>query len=119
FYRRLSPVRYRLTAGSQFRFLCALAKHRNQTREPPQKACSECHQKARTCSSTELYRVFLRVGVAASVADYLPQREAEIDPSLVNVARAGMLLSALDYARAQRERHRFYDRVRRFFAQYD
>jgi aspartyl-tRNA(Asn)/glutamyl-tRNA(Gln) amidotransferase subunit A len=69
--------------------------------------------------STELYRVFLQVGAAASIAEYLPQREAELDPGLVNVARAGMALSALDFARAQRERHRFYDRVRRFFAHYD
>jgi aspartyl-tRNA(Asn)/glutamyl-tRNA(Gln) amidotransferase subunit A len=69
--------------------------------------------------STELYRVFLRVGAAASIADYLPQREGELDPGLVQVARAGMVLSALDFARAQRERHRFYDRVRRFFERYD
>jgi aspartyl-tRNA(Asn)/glutamyl-tRNA(Gln) amidotransferase subunit A len=68
---------------------------------------------------TELFRVFLQVGVAASVADFLPERESDLDPGLVSVARAGMKLSALDFARAQRERHRFYDRVRRFFERYD
>ena len=63
--------------------------------------------------------MFLQVGAAASVADFLPEREADLDPGLVNIVRAGMTLSALDFARAQRERHRFYDRVRRFFERYD
>ncbi len=69
--------------------------------------------------STELYRVFLTVGAGASVADFLAEWEAEMDPGLVNVARKAMALSAIDYAKAQLERHRFYDRVRRFFERYD
>jgi len=52
-------------------------------------------------------------------AEYLPQYETQLDPGLVNLARAGMALAALDFATAQRERHRFYEGVRRFFARYD
>lgn len=70
-------------------------------------------------NSADIYRVFLQVGAAASIAEYLPDREGQIDPGLVKVARAGMALSALEFARAQRERNRFYDRVQQFFARYD
>ena len=42
-----------------------------------------------------------------------------MDPGLVNMARAGMDIPATDFARAQVERHRFYDRMRRFFETYD
>jgi len=69
--------------------------------------------------STELFRVFLQVGVAASVANFLPERESDLDPGLVGVARAGMRRSALDFARVQQERHRFYDQVRRLFERHD
>jgi len=69
--------------------------------------------------STELYRIFLHVGAGASVVDLLRDWESELDPGLVNIARAAMTVSAIDFAKAQLERHRFYDRVRRFFERYD
>ena len=53
------------------------------------------------------------------LADLLPKWEKDMDPGLVNMARAGMDIPATDFARAQVERHRFYDRVRRFFETYD
>ncbi len=67
----------------------------------------------------EFYRTIIRVGAAASLADLLPKWEKDMDPGLVNMARAGMDIPATDFARAQVERHRFYDRVRRFFETYD
>jgi len=67
----------------------------------------------------EFYRTIMRVGVAVSLSDLLPKWEQEMDPGLVNVARAGKDIPAVDFAKAQGERHRFYDRVRRFFETYD
>ena len=69
--------------------------------------------------AAEYYRTIMRVGAAAAVADLLPEWEKDMDPGLVNVARAGMDIPAVDFAKAQVERHRFYDRVRRFFETYD
>ena len=67
----------------------------------------------------EYYRTMIRVGAATSLADLLPKWEKDMDPGLVNLARAGMGIRAVDFAKAQVERHRFYDRVRRFFDTYD
>ena len=67
----------------------------------------------------EVYRTFFRTGVATSIAGFLDEWEAEMDPGLVNIGRAGLELSAVDVGRAQVERHRLYDRVRRFFDAYD
>ena len=67
----------------------------------------------------ELYRVFLQIGSAASIDSFLPERRLDLDQGLVNLADAGRGLSAIDYAKAQVERNRFYDRVRLFFERFD
>jgi aspartyl-tRNA(Asn)/glutamyl-tRNA(Gln) amidotransferase subunit A len=69
--------------------------------------------------STELYRVILQIGAAASIDSFLPARRADLDQGLVNFAEGARRLSALDFAKAQVERNHFYDRVRRFFERFD
>lgn len=69
--------------------------------------------------STELYRIFLQVGSAASIGSFLLAHRDELDQGLVNLAEDARRLSAIDYANAQVERNRLYDRMRRFFERFD
>ena len=68
---------------------------------------------------TPVFIALWKAGAAGLLGDLLTQWEAHIDPGLVEMVKSGLKLSALEYARAQVERHRYYDRVRRFFERYD
>jgi aspartyl-tRNA(Asn)/glutamyl-tRNA(Gln) amidotransferase subunit A len=68
---------------------------------------------------TDAFVVLWKAGAAGLLGDALPRWEAQIDPGLVEMVKLGLRLSAQDYARAQMERHKYYDRVRRFFERYD
>jgi aspartyl-tRNA(Asn)/glutamyl-tRNA(Gln) amidotransferase subunit A len=68
---------------------------------------------------TPTFATLWMAGSAGLLGDLLPQWERQIDPGLVEIVKRGLALSALDYARAQQERHRYYDRVRRFFERFD
>ncbi|HKS63618.1 MAG TPA: amidase, partial [Xanthobacteraceae bacterium] len=69
--------------------------------------------------STDLYRVILQIGAAASIDGFLATHRDDLDPGLVNFAEGARRLSAIDFAKAQVARNAFYDRVRRFFERFD
>jgi aspartyl-tRNA(Asn)/glutamyl-tRNA(Gln) amidotransferase subunit A len=56
---------------------------------------------------------------AGMLGGVIDEREHELDPGLVAIARHGLSYSAADYCRAQGERLLFYDRVHAFFERYD
>ncbi|NIP73484.1 MAG: hypothetical protein GWO16_10855, partial [Gammaproteobacteria bacterium] len=60
---------------------------------------------------TAAFVVIYLLGLGGSLADALPQWEAQMDPGLVTAVRKAAELSGLDVAQAQAARHRFWDEV--------
>jgi aspartyl-tRNA(Asn)/glutamyl-tRNA(Gln) amidotransferase subunit A len=68
---------------------------------------------------TPVFLMLWIAGCAGMLGDLLPQWGSKMDPGLVDMIKRGMAASAQDYSRCQIERHKYYDRVRRFFERYD
>ena len=68
---------------------------------------------------TSFFIVLYQSAMAGGLAQYLAEWEGEMDPDLVNMIHRGMEYSAVDYVQARIERFTFYEKVRRFFDDYD
>jgi len=58
-------------------------------------------------------------GIAARLSDLLGEWRDRMDPGLVQVVEAGQRISGMELAKAHLGRTALYDRMRRFFTQYD
>ena len=58
-------------------------------------------------------------GAAGLLKDELPRWESQIDPGLVDQVKRGMQYSAAELVQVASYRHRFWDKVRRFFESYE
>lgn len=68
---------------------------------------------------TSIFEAYWKFGSAAGLGPYLARWEKKMDPGLVRVVKMGMKLKTADFAKAQMERHAYWDRMRRFFEKYD
>jgi aspartyl-tRNA(Asn)/glutamyl-tRNA(Gln) amidotransferase subunit A len=67
----------------------------------------------------DLFTVFWLSGAAGMLKDALPQWESKLDPGLVEQVKRGTAYTAVDYVKAQIQRHAYWDKVRGFFEKYD
>ncbi|MCH8842015.1 MAG: amidase [SAR324 cluster bacterium] len=67
----------------------------------------------------EIFVKYWLAGAAAMLGEHLPEWEDRMDPGLVSVVKEGLKMPSVAFPRAQSARHQFYDKVRRFFENYD
>ncbi len=65
------------------------------------------------------FEVLFGTLLAIQVVDYLPQRRDDLDPTLVKIVERALGFTAVDYARAQAQRSRLYEKCVAFFERYD
>lgn len=69
--------------------------------------------------SPQIFQVLRGVRMAAAYADFLPQWRDKMQPNLVWNTEYGLTLSGVEVGRAEVARGKLWDRVRRFFEDYD
>ncbi|MER3449732.1 MAG: amidase [Chloroflexota bacterium] len=65
------------------------------------------------------FEVLFGTLLAVQVVDYLPDRQADIDPTLLKIVERALGFTAVDYAKAQAQRSRLYEKCIAFFEKYD
>lgn len=68
---------------------------------------------------TGMFLTVYLMGIAGGLAPYVDEWRDRMDPELVPFIDEGMKITGVELVQAQIERHRFWDRMRRFFERYD
>jgi Asp-tRNA(Asn)/Glu-tRNA(Gln) amidotransferase A subunit family amidase len=65
------------------------------------------------------FEVLFNIFMAERVICYLPDRQADIDPTLLKIVERALGFTAVDYGKAQIRRSRLYEQCVAFFEKYD